>query len=192
MDSHMTDQTCESCGVKKGARHTPECTGPSFAAVVEAVESTPADDAKPSMFTAEEIEKIRADAKAAVQAEIRKAEMKRLMAEFEDEERAAAGLGPKKGAPIEDGLKYSVTVNLPPFADKINLDNRAYFQGHTYQVGRLVMASLIDQMQLSWQHEDQTLGRFNNFNRRERDTHLKNGMVLNAPVATLNSRTSMN
>jgi hypothetical protein len=148
--------------------------------------------ADPNAFSEEDIAQLRAKAREKVQKELRQAALKAKMEEIEEEERVAAGLAPKEGpAPTAEELLQHVTVSLPPFCiDGINLDGRKYMHGHTYRVSPAVYATLIDQMQMSWQHEDQKDGKFTNFNRRERDTHIRHGAALNAPMA-LNTRTDL-
>lgn len=163
----------------------------------ERVEDEPEEDTSVGggLFTAAELADMRKGAVAKVEKD-RKAEMKlKLMQQFEDEERQRQGLAPKRG-PIEDHRKMGVTIGLPPFASEIVLDNKVYFNGHTYEVTPAVFAALVDQMQHSWRHEDEINGHLNEPQRRERDTYVRGGTltragaVSGAPIA-LNTRTSM-
>lgn len=148
--------------------------------------------ADPNVITDEDKAILRAKAKEKVAKELRQAALKIAMEEIEEEVRVAAGLAPKEGeAPTPEELLQHIVISLPPFCiDGINLDGRKYLHGHTYRVSPSVYASLIDQQQMSWQHEDQKDGKFTNFNRRERDTHIRHGAAVNAPM-TLNSRTDL-
>lgn len=141
------------------------------------------------LFTAAELADMRKGAAAKVEKDKKAALKLRLMEQFEDEERRAQGMAPKRG-PADDSRKMGVTIGLPPFANEIVLDNKVYFNGHTYEVTPSLFASLVDQMQHSWRHEDEIKGHINEPQRRERDTHIRHGVVYNGPVA-LNTSTSM-
>lgn len=149
--------------------------------------------ADPNVITDEDKAILRAKAKEKVAKELRQAALKIAMEEIEEEERIAAGLAPKIGEapPAEDELQH-IVISLPLFCtDGINLDGRKYLHGHTYRVSPAVFASLIDQQQMSWQHEDQTKGQSMLLGeRRARDTHLRHGAAMNAPM-TLNTRTDL-
>lgn len=141
------------------------------------------------LFSTAELAEMRKGAAAKVEKD-KKATLKlELMEQFEDEERQKQGMAPKRG-PADDNRKVGVTIGLPPFGAEIVLDNTVYFNGHTYEVTPSVFASLVDQMQHSWRHEDEIGGHLNEPGRRERDTHIRHGVVQNGPI-TINSRTSM-
>ena len=154
-----------------------------------------ADELGQGLFTAAELEDMRKGAAAKVEKDKKAALKLELMERFEEEERARQGLAPKRG-PVDDKRKMGVTIGLPPFASEIALDNRLYFNGHTYEVTPAVFAALVDQMQHSWRHEDEINGHLNEPQRRERDTYVRGGTktragaVSRAPMA-LNTRTSM-
>jgi hypothetical protein len=147
----------------------------------------------PGILTEAEISKLRAEAKAKVAKEIRQAAMKAQLDEFEREERIAAGLAgkaepPKKGRwpeygppPIEKADQIQLTINLPPFCDAIPVDGKIYFDGHTYWLSPSEHASLIEQMQYSWEHQDrnQITSKHDKFRQRNRgrDAHLIMGAV---------------
>ena len=163
------------------------------AAKADPVAAKPADvETDPSVLSPADLEKIRADAKAKVAKEIRQSAIKAAMEEMEAEERIAAGLAPKVGAaPVAEEEMMHVTISLPVFCvEGINLDGKRYMHGHTYRVSPSLYVTLVDQMQMSWHHEDQKDGKFTNFNRRERDTHIRHGAPINAPMA-LNTRTGL-
>ena len=140
------------------------------------------------VLTDAEKEKLRAEAKTKVEKELRAQAMKEQLAAFEREERLAAGLEvakaetPDYGPPAcaeED--KIQVTISLPPFADSIVIDGKIMFEGHTYWVAPAVYASVIDQMQLSWEHQDrnQITSKNDRYRQRSRgrDAHLMMGAV---------------
>jgi len=157
--------------------------------------------ADPSILSEEDKAQLRASARKKVAEEIRKAALKAQLDEYEREERIAAGIfdkpelpkgrWPEYGAPpCAEEDKVQITIALPPFADCIVIDGRMFFDGHTEWVSPAVYASLIDQMQMSWAHQDnnQIVSPRDKFRQRSRgrDAHLMMGAVKVNTAGSLN------
>jgi len=101
------------------------------------------------------VEKIRADARAKVEAELRardKGEDARKSKELFDAEllryRRDAGLANHLDDLVE------ITINTPPFTDKLMIDGIQYFQGYTYTVSRRQYNDMMETMARGWDAED--------------------------------------
>lgn len=51
-----------------------------------------------------------------------------------------------------------VTINIAPYADRIMVDGRVYFQGFSYEMTDEQAASIHEMMARTWQHEASTGG----------------------------------
>jgi len=94
----------------------------------------------------------------ALKAEARKS----VLAEMEQDARDAffqEALREARQAHVPDEQMLHVTVDLAPFLPYVMLDEVQYFHGYSYDVPRSRAVVLYEQMQRSWQHEDETHGR---------------------------------
>jgi hypothetical protein len=123
------------------------------------------------ILSKEEMDQIRASVRAKVKEELAAREqehkadaVKETTARALQEARRQAGL-----TDYRDDL-VSVTIDVAPYADKITVDGKMFFQGHTYQVVRRQADSLREMMARSWDHEDNTGYPNKKFYRRPADT----------------------
>jgi len=125
----------------------------------------------PSILTADEIAELQLEAEAEVLAKAKataKEQLKKKLVLEAERER-----GVKE--PLVD-----VYVDLPPYADRITLDNHSYMQGQTYTVRQSVAQVIGEICQKTWAHQSVVDGKSENFYRRARQTHiLPGGGVVN-------------
>ena len=112
-----------------------------------------------SLISPERQAAIAVEAKAKVKLKATEEAEKLLLAELEAAEEEEAGLS----EPQE-----TVTLDLAPHADKVLLDSKTYFQGHTYTVRRSVAAVLREVMSRGWAHQSVIDGKPENFYRKQR------------------------
>ncbi len=125
----------------------------------------------PSILTKDEIAELQLEAEAEVLAKAKataKEQLKKkLVAEAEREQ------GIKE--PLVD-----IVIDLPPYADRVTLDNRHFLHGQTYTVPLSVSQVINEISQKTWGHQSVVDGKSENFYRRARATHiLPGGGVVN-------------
>lgn len=134
-----------------------------------------------SLLTEEEMREIEVDLKAEIALEVKKLEKDKYRAEARRKLRVAKGL---------EEPQLQILVDVPGFTDKILLDGRPYYHGYTYTVSDSVASCLMNQMDMSWRHEENVGGANHNEYRKPRNTTLS-GKTGPANVATIqNSSTN--
>ena len=63
----------------------------------------------------------------------------------------------RQNVPMEQIVQ--VTIDVAPFVPNIMIDGVQYFHGYTYSVPHSLRLVLLEQMQRSWQHQDEIDGR---------------------------------
>lgn len=109
-----------------------------------------------AILTNDEVLAARAKARARLDAERRKAAMKRV--EDEETERLRLEEGLTTGDAVKDEL-VDIVIDLAPHSDKIVINGQAYHQGFTYTVARHVADSLRETMSRGWAHQDEIDGK---------------------------------
>lgn len=123
-----------------------------------------------SILEPKRIEELKAKAKAKVEKERQLAAEAQLLEELELEERRAGGLV----EPMTD-----ITIDLAPYADRLMLDGKIFFQGQTKTVPESVAAVILDMQQATWRHQSIVDGKPENFYRRSRNQGIAaNGGVI--------------
>lgn len=96
-----------------------------------------------------EMEELRLEAKAKVQAEQKKSLKAAFLAKVLEEERTKY----KPGRQI-----VNFTLDLPGHADRIILDGKHFFHGVTYKITEDVYRSMMDIQARAWEHENEIGG----------------------------------
>lgn len=113
-----------------------------------------------------DMKSIREEAAAALRkkqrAEARKQALAQATVELEHEARLAAQRGVAKGDNVD------INIDLAPFADRIVVDGKTYMHGAMVRVPRKVAASLQEQIQRTWQHQEGLQGKNENAYRKPR------------------------
>jgi hypothetical protein len=123
-----------------------------------------------SIIEPKRIEELKAKAKAKVEKERQLAAEAQLLEEMELEERRAGGL-------IEPMV--DITIDLAPYADRLMLDGKIFFQGQTKTVPESVASVILDMQQSTWRHQSIVDGKSENFYRRSRSQGIAaNGGVI--------------
>ena len=104
-----------------------------------------------SLFTAEELAEIEAEAEKEATASHRAKARKRLI-----EAHKAAVLKRLNPAVEEEEDFRDILIDLAPHADRIILDGTMYMHGLHYTVSRAVYDTMKDIMARTWEHEDDT------------------------------------
>lgn len=107
------------------------------------------------LFTAEEIAKIKADARAEIIKDKKAAVKKQMMADEKLRLQREEGL--TTGDSHADEI-VNVHVDLAPYAPNILVNGQAYWHGRTYPVARHIANSLQDTMFRTWQHQAEIKG----------------------------------
>lgn len=94
------------------------------------------------------IKKIEADRKKAAMEAVEKAEAERLKVEE----------GLTTGIDAKDEM-VTILVDLAEFCDRVTINGRPYWHGHSYTVPRHVGDTLRDIMQRTWLHEHEVSGK---------------------------------
>lgn len=122
-----------------------------------------------SMIDAKARDELRALAQSKVAKERITAAKAQLLEEMETEERRAHGLE----EPME-----KVLIDLAPFADRLMLDGKVFFNGHEPTVPASQAAVIRDMMQATWRHQSIVDGKSENFYRKQRSQMLSpNGVT---------------
>ena len=111
-------------------------------------------------------EALRAQAKKQVEAEAVKLAEAQLLAEMVEEEQR------------EKGIKEPMTtvfIDLAPYADRITIDGRVWFQGMEVTVRESVAAVMHEMMGKTWKHQAEIDGKSENFYRSTRGAHIGPG-----------------
>ncbi len=103
-----------------------------------------------TLLSNDEQTEIRAKAKAKVLAERKLASEDALMEEALAEERRGVGL--------EESL-HEITLDLPEYADRLNIDGTIYFHGRSYTVPMGLFNVMREQVQRMWGHQDEIDGK---------------------------------
>lgn len=127
--------------------------------------SDPRDELNPS-----EIGTIEADVQKEIDREAKQAAKDKLRTEIKARLKQERGLS----EPSE-----TVRIDLPPYADRILLDNVAYLQGMTYTVRASVAAMMREIMQNTWEHQSVVDGKPENFYRKQLDSRITPAGVVN-------------
>lgn len=123
-----------------------------------------------SILDPKRVEELRVKAKTKVDKERQVAAEAQLLEQLEDEERRASGVS----EPME-----TVTIDLAPYADRVMIDGRIFFQGDTKTVGRGTAELIREMMQASWRHQSIVDGKPEDFYRRSRgQSIIPNGGVV--------------
>ncbi len=123
-----------------------------------------------SILDPKRVEELRAKAKAKIDKERQAAAEAQLLDQLEDEERRALG--------VSEAME-TVTIDLAPYADRITIDNRIFFQGETKTVGAGMAAVIREMMQATWKHQSIVDGKPEDFYRRSRgQSIIPNGGVI--------------
>lgn len=138
---------------------------------------------KLSLLTAVEKEEIRKQARATVLAEMEQ--------DARDEYFKTAIAEARRDNTPQDQI-IQVVIDIAPFLPHISIDGVMYFHGYEYSVPRSRALVMYEQMQRSWQHQDEIDGRsrFNPYRRaqnttigpRDADT-VTRGMTRNSTVS---------
>jgi hypothetical protein len=113
-----------------------------------------------SIIEPKRIEELKAKAKAKVEKERQLAAEAQLLEELELEERRAGGLV----EPLVD-----ITIDLAPYADRLMLDGKIFFQGQTKTVPESVASVILDMQQATWRHQSIVDGKPESFYRQSRN-----------------------
>lgn len=98
------------------------------------------------------------DEKKALREEARKS----VLAEMEQDARDAyfqQALTEVRRENVPEDQIVHVAIDLAPFLNNIMINEVQYFHGYSYPVPQKLAIVLYEQMQRSWQHEDETSGR---------------------------------
>ena len=98
------------------------------------------------LLSADDIERIRDQARITVAAEKKKQAEDQYLAKALEEERRE--LEPEQEL-------VPIVIDVAPFTDRIMIDSKQYFQGHVYQVSRRLYAVLTEIMARSWAHDEE-------------------------------------
>lgn len=125
--------------------------------------ATPAEEKvedRSGLFTADEEEAMRAEARKLALEEVKKEKKAEFRKNLIAEERAKAQreLGMIIGDKDKDEF-VSVTINIPSYSDRLIVNGVIYMQGYSYQVARHVADSLNDMMERGRQHEHAISGK---------------------------------
>lgn len=126
-----------------------------FDRAMEAAEPAPLEAVGGDLLTPDEIDQIRKDARAKVEAEVKNARKKALMTDAVLAERVRLGLVREEDIQRD----IPVTIDLAEYADRITLDFRMYMQGHTYMVSPKVAATLHEIMERTHRHQAEIEGK---------------------------------
>ena len=126
------------------------------------------------ILSASELSNIEAEVQKELDKELKAKEKERVRAELLQKAREARGLAESS---------EPVLIDLPPYADKIMINNFSYMQGRSYNVKASVAILLRESMQRSWQHQAEVEGRSKDFFQRTWNTRMSmaTGAVQNAP-----------
>lgn len=129
------------------------------------------------VLSEDEKAQLRAEARAAVDAEQKALTREQLLRQYIAEER-------RKRDPQEE-MKY-ITLDLAGHSDRIMLDGIMYMHGIKYAVPKSKFDTLREIVARGWKHEDEVGGANRDQYQRPRDTHIRNngygeGIVTNAP-----------
>jgi len=147
----------------------------------KAAPARPAETIDPDdvQLTAEDMERIRAKARAKVSKERREALEAQALAKEIEALRGKEGL--RTGNPEEDEL-VDLTIDCGDSADRIVINGRAYFVGQTYTVPKHMARSLMEIMHRTQLHEHSITDKpLADFYRRKRNTALSRTGAVNAP-----------
>lgn len=131
---------------------------------------------KGSLLTEEEMRDIEDGIKDEILAEAKAVEREKYKAEARRKIRIARGL---------EEPQVSILIDVPGFTDKIVLDGRPYYHGHTYTVPDSVGATLMHQMDMSWRHESNVGGANDNEYRKHRNTRVNSVTGHTSHVSTI-------
>lgn len=151
-------------------------------AEIEAMElSEEAEERLHPLLSNEEVLAARAEARAALEADQRKAAKKKIV---EDEKQR---LRTEEGLVTGDGTKdqmVRISLDLAPHSPFIVLNHRPYYHAQTYVVPRHVAETLREIQQNGWRHQDEIDGKtLKEHYQRARDTGLSPVKgVTNAPA----------
>ena len=87
---------------------------------------------------------------------------KSIAAEMEQDARDAyfaAEMARLRQEHVPDEVIVNVTIDLAPYLQNIMIDGTIYYHGYTYAVPRSRAVVFFEQMQRSWQHQDEIDGR---------------------------------
>lgn len=102
------------------------------------------------LFSAKELEAIKAQAKAEVIADKKAAAKKDMLAA--EKKRLQREEGLTTGNSHMDEI-VNVTIDLAPYADSIRVNGTPYWHGHSYPVPRHIAVSLQETMFQTWKHQ---------------------------------------
>lgn len=135
---------------------------------------------KHPILTAEELAKARSEAKAKRDKEARKHAYDLAVAEEMDRLDQEAALAEGR---VGDEM-VTITLDLPPFADRVALDGRIYMHGMNHTVRRRVADTLMEMAQRAWMHQNREVDgkKLRDFYQRPRASVVNGaGQVTNAP-----------
>src|ERR1700753_1182892 len=113
-----------------------------------------------SILDDNKVKELRAKAKANVDRERQRAPEAQLLEELELEERRAGGLV----EPLVD-----ITIDLAPYADRLMIDGKIFFQGQTKTVRESEAALILEMVQATWRHQSIVDGKPESFYRTSRN-----------------------
>lgn len=64
----------------------------------------------------------------------------------------------ERGAGLDESM-HEISLDLPEYADRLNIDGVVYFHGRSYTVGQGLYNVLREQMQRMWGHQDEIDGK---------------------------------
>ena len=112
-------------------------------------------EADKPMFSAEDIAKIRAEAKAEILKDRKAAAKKDMIAKEKHRLQREEGL--TVGNSHMDQI-VSINIDLAPYANRILINGESYFHGQRYSLPRHVAMSLQETMFRTWQHQAEIKG----------------------------------
>ena len=116
-------------------------------------------------LTDEEIAKVKAEARAQVEAEIKRQQMEALLSDEKDS--LYRRIDP-------DEELVPLRIDLPPFADRLTLDGVIYLHGWTGELPKSVYLSVQDAVARSWTHQVEIEGHAKEY-RRARGLQVRAG-----------------
>lgn len=108
------------------------------------------NEAEAPLFTEKELAAIKADARAEIMADKKKAAKAQLLAAEKDRLRREEGL--TTGNSHADEI-VNIRIDLAPFAANVLVNGQAYWHGRMYPVPRHVANSLQETMFNTWKHQ---------------------------------------